>query len=246
MPPRLFCRYPCAAMNRAKRTEIFERLKAANPAPTTELTYSSTFELLIAVILSAQATDKGVNKATARLFPVANTPQAILDLGEDGLKQHIKTIGLFNSKAKNILAACRILADQHGGAVPRERKALEALPGVGRKTANVVLNTAFGEPAMAVDTHIFRVANRTRIATGKTPLAVELGLLKHIPKAFLQDAHHWLILHGRYVCTARKPRCPDCIIRDLCEYRDKTPADGRGANAATPQADEKPVVGANS
>jgi endonuclease III len=189
--------------------------------------YSSTFELLIAVILSAQATDKGVNKATARLFPVANTPQAILDLGEEGLRQHIKTIGLFNSKAKNIIAACRMLVDAHGGEVPREREALEALPGVGRKTANVVLNTAFGEPAMAVDTHIFRVANRTRLAPGKTPLAVELGLLKLIPKDFLQDAHHWLILHGRYVCTARKPRCPDCIIRDLCEYRDKTPdADG--------------------
>jgi endonuclease III len=222
-----------AAMNRAKRTEIFERLKAANPAPTTELVYSSTFELLIAVILSAQATDKGVNKATARLFPVANTPQAILDLGEDGLKAHIKTIGLFNSKAKNIIAACRMLVDAHGGEVPRERKALEALPGVGRKTANVVLNTAFGEPAMAVDTHIFRVANRTRLAPGKTPLAVELGLLKFIPKAFLQDAHHWLILHGRYVCTARKPRCPDCIIRDLCEYQDKTPA----ANSEKPAAD---------
>jgi endonuclease III len=220
------------AMNRAKRTEIFERLQAANPAPTTELVYSSTFELLIAVILSAQATDKGVNKATARLFSVANTPQAILDLGEDELKAHIKTIGLFNSKAKNIIAACRMLVDAHGGEVPREREALEALPGVGRKTANVVLNTAFGEPAMAVDTHIFRVANRTRLAPGKTPLAVELGLLKLIPKAFLQDAHHWLILHGRYVCTARKPRCADCIIRDLCEYRDKTP-DADGEKPAT-------------
>ena len=211
-------------MNRAKRTEIFERLRASNPAPKTELRYNSTFELLVAVILSAQATDKGVNKATARLFPVANTPQAILDLGEDGLKAHIKTIGLFNSKAKNILAACRILVDDHGGAVPRERKALEALPGVGRKTANVVLNTAFGEPTMAVDTHIFRVANRTRIARGTTPLAVEQALLRHVPKEFLKDAHHWLILHGRYVCTARRPRCPACPIADLCEYRDKTPA----------------------
>jgi len=210
-------------MNRAKRTEIFERLRASNPAPKTELRYNSTFELLVAVILSAQATDKGVNKATARLFPVANTPQAILDLGEDGLKAHIKTIGLFNSKAKNILAACRILVDDHGGAVPRERKALEALPGVGRKTANVVLNTAFGEPTMAVDTHIFRVANRTRLAPGKTPLAVELRLLRLVPKEFLQDAHHWLILHGRYVCTARKPRCPDCPIADLCEFNDKAP-----------------------
>ncbi|MGD9298185.1 MAG: endonuclease III [Thiohalocapsa sp.] len=219
-------------MNRAKRTEIFERLRAANPAPKTELAYTSTFELLVAVILSAQATDKGVNKATARLFPVANTPQAILDLGDAGLKAHIKTIGLFNSKAKNIMAACRILVDEHGGQVPRERKALEALPGVGRKTANVVLNTAFGEPTMAVDTHIFRVANRTGIATGKTPLAVELRLLRLVPKAFLKDAHHWLILHGRYVCTARKPRCPQCLIADLCEYKHKTPAPPQADAAA--------------
>jgi endonuclease-3 len=211
-------------MNRAKRTEIFQRLRAANPAPTTELEYNSTFELLVAVILSAQATDKGVNKATARLFPAANTPQAILDLGEDGLKAHIRTIGLFNTKARNILAACRILVDEHGGEVPREREALEALPGVGRKTANVVLNTAFGEPAMAVDTHIFRVSNRTGIAPGKTPLAVELRLLRLVPKEFLKDAHHWLILHGRYVCTARRPRCPECLIADLCEYRNKTVA----------------------
>lgn len=246
-------------MNRAKRTEIFERLRAANPAPTTELAYASTFELLVAVILSAQATDKGVNKATARLFPVANTPQAILDLGEAGLKAHIKTIGLFNSKAKNILAACRILVDEHGGEVPQERKALEALPGVGRKTANVILNTAFGEPAMAVDTHIFRVANRTRIAQGKTPLAVEQRLLRLVPKPFLQDAHHWLILHGRYVCTARKPRCPACIIADLCEYKQKTPAPagagqtaGAGAGADERGADviagghEKPAADATS
>jgi endonuclease-3 len=210
-------------MNKDKRTEIFSRLRAANPSPTTELVYDTPFELLIAVILSAQATDKGVNKATARLFPVANTPQAILALGEEGLKQHIRTIGLFNSKAKNILQTCRMLVEQHGGEVPRDRKALEALPGVGRKTANVVLNTAFGKPTMAVDTHIFRVANRTQIARGKTPLAVEQALMRHIPKEFLKDAHHWLILHGRYVCTARKPRCPDCSIADLCEFRDKAP-----------------------
>jgi len=226
-------RYPCAPMNKDKRTEIFRRLQAANPSPTTELHYDSPFELLVAVILSAQATDKGVNKATARLFPVANTPAAMLALGEDGLKQHIRTIGLFNSKAKNILATCRVLLEQHGGEVPRERSALEALPGVGRKTANVVLNTAFGEPTMAVDTHIFRVANRTRIATGKTPLAVEQALLRSIPKPFLKDAHHWLILHGRYVCTARRPRCPRCPIADLCEFNDKTPPDGEtGARRA--------------
>jgi endonuclease-3 len=218
-------------MNKAKRTEIFRRLQAANPSPTTELVYTTPFELLVAVILSAQATDKGVNKATARLFPVANTPQAILDLGEDGLRKHIRTIGLFNSKAKNIIQTCRILVDQYEGQVPRERKALEALPGVGRKTANVVLNTAFGEPTMAVDTHIFRVANRTRLARGKTPLAVEQGLLRHVPTCFLKDAHHWMILHGRYVCTARRPRCPQCPIADLCEFSDKTPsqfADGDG------------------
>ncbi|MGB5832519.1 MAG: endonuclease III, partial [Thiohalocapsa sp.] len=207
-------------MNKDKRTQIFQRLRAANPNPTTELVYTTEFELLIAVILSAQATDKGVNKATARLFPAANKPQAILDLGEDGLKQQIRTIGLFNSKAKNIIQTCRILVEQHGGEVPNERRALEALPGVGRKTANVVLNTAFGEPTMAVDTHIFRVANRTRIARGKTPLAVEQTLLRHVPKEFVQDAHHWLILHGRYLCTARKPHCPKCPISDLCEFPD--------------------------
>ncbi len=211
-------------MNDNKRRQIFERLRAANPSPTTELSYSTPFELLVAVILSAQATDKGVNKATARLFPAANTPEAILGLGEEGLKAHVRTIGLFNSKARNIINACQILVDQHGGKVPRERKALEALPGVGRKTANVVLNTAFGEPTMAVDTHIFRVGNRTRIAQGKTPLAVEQRLLLHTPKEFLKDAHHWLILHGRYVCTARMPKCPGCPIADLCEYPDKTPA----------------------
>jgi len=208
-------------MNRAKRQQIFERLRADNPHPTTELHYDSPFELLIAVILSAQATDKGVNKATAKLFPLANTAEAILDLGEAGLKEQIKTIGLFNSKAKNIIQTCRILANEYGGEIPRERRALEALPGVGRKTANVVLNTAFGEPTMAVDTHIFRVANRTGIGPGKTVLEVEKRLLRLIPKEFLKDAHHWLILLGRYTCTARKPRCGSCLIEDLCEYRHK-------------------------
>jgi len=210
-------------MNREKREAIFRRLRDANPQPTTELHYESPFELLVAVILSAQATDKGVNRATARLFPIARTPEAMLALGEDGLREQIRTIGLFNSKAKNIIETCRLLIERHGGEVPRSREALEALPGVGRKTANVVLNTAFGEPTVAVDTHIFRVANRTRIAQGKTVLAVEQRLLRLVPKAFLKDAHHWLILHGRYVCTARRPRCPDCPIADLCEYPDKTP-----------------------
>ncbi|MGB5496857.1 MAG: endonuclease III [Sedimenticolaceae bacterium] len=208
-------------MNRAKRHRIFERLRAADPHPTTELNYTSPFELLVAVILSAQATDKGVNKATARLFPVANTPQAIHALGVDGLKAYIKTIGLFNSKAENIIKACDILIKQHAGQVPADRASLEALPGVGRKTANVVLNTAFGQPTMAVDTHIFRVANRTGIAPGKTVLAVEQRLLRLVPKEFLHDAHHWLILLGRYTCVARKPRCGACLIEDLCEYRDK-------------------------
>jgi endonuclease-3 len=208
-------------MNKEKRQAIFERLRAENPQPATELNYATPFELLIAVILSAQATDKGVNKATARLFPVANTPEAILNLGEEGLKKHIKTIGLFNSKAANIIATCRLLLERHQGQVPEERAALEALPGVGRKTANVVLNTAFGHPTMAVDTHIFRVANRTRIAPGKTVLEVEKKLLRFVPKEFLKDAHHWLILHGRYTCIARKPRCGSCIIEDLCEYKEK-------------------------
>ncbi|MAA73193.1 MAG: endonuclease III [Salinisphaeraceae bacterium] len=208
-------------MNRDKRNEIFRRLQAANPAPETELVYATEFELLIAVILSAQATDVGVNKATARLFPVANTPQAILDLGEDGLKQHIKTIGLFNSKARNIMKTCAALVAQHDGAVPRDRKSLEALPGVGRKTANVVLNTAFGQATIAVDTHIFRVSNRTGIARGKTPRAVEDRLVRLVPEAFKRDAHHWLILHGRYICKARKPACAACVIEDLCEYRHK-------------------------
>ena len=198
--------------------EMFSRLRELDPHPTTELEYSTPFELLVAVILSAQATDVGVNKATRRLYPVANTPQAILDLGEDGLKQHISTIGLFNAKAKNVIALCRILVDEYAGEVPRTREALEALPGVGRKTANVVLNTAFGQPTMAVDTHIFRVANRTGLAPGKDVRAVEDGLLKVIPAEFLQDAHHWLILHGRYVCIARKPKCEECGIRQWCRY----------------------------
>jgi endonuclease-3 len=204
---------------------MFERLRAANPHPTTELEYRTAFELLIAVILSAQATDRGVNIATRKLFPIANTPQALLALGEEGLLSYIRTIGLYKNKGKNIIATCRLLIEQHGGEVPREREALEALPGVGRKTANVVLNTAFGEPTMAVDTHIFRVANRTGLAPGKTVLAVEKKLLKNVPSEFLQDAHHWLILHGRYVCKARKPNCPACPIADLCSHRRKTRAD---------------------
>ncbi len=202
---------------------FFERLREVDPNPTTELHYDSPFELLIAVILSAQATDMGVNRATARLFRKANTPEAMLALGEDGLKDYIRTIGLFNNKAANIIKTCRILVDEHGGAVPRERAALEALPGVGRKTANVILNTAFGEPTIAVDTHIFRVSNRTGLAPGKTPLAVEKALLEVVPDAFLQHAHHWLILHGRYTCLARKPKCYECIVRDLCAYESKTP-----------------------
>ena len=208
-------------MNQQKRAEIFKRLQAENPNPTTELNYNSPFELLIAVILSAQATDVGVNKATAKLFPVANTPEGILALGEKGLKDHIKTIGLFNAKAANIIKTCQLLLERHDGVVPEDRESLESLPGVGRKTANVVLNTAFGHPTIAVDTHIFRVSNRTRIATGKTPLSVEKKLLRHVPDDYKKDAHHWLILHGRYVCVARKPRCQACVIEDLCEYRHK-------------------------
>ena len=211
-------------MNPAKRLEIFTRFRAANPKPTTELEFSTPFELLIAVLLSAQSTDVGVNKATRRLYPVANTPQAILDLGLDELKSTISTIGLYNTKAANVMATCRILVEQYGGEVPRSREALESLPGVGRKTANVVLNTAFGEPTMAVDTHIFRVSNRTRIAPGKNVDIVEQKLLKFVPKDFLHDAHHWLILHGRYTCVARKPKCWNCLINDLCEFKDKTPA----------------------
>ncbi|HQN11119.1 MAG TPA: endonuclease III [Quisquiliibacterium sp.] len=211
-------------MNAAKRTQIFERLRALDPHPTTELEYRTPFELLAAVLLSAQATDKSVNAATRKLFPIANTPQAIAALGVDGLIPYIQTIGLFRSKAKHLVETCRILVERHGGEVPRSREALEQLPGVGRKTANVVLNTAFGEPTIAVDTHIFRVSNRTRIAPGKTPLAVEEALLKFVPAEFRQDAHHWLILHGRYVCKARTPECWRCPIADLCEYRGKTPA----------------------
>jgi endonuclease-3 len=204
---------------------MFERLRARNPHPTTELEYHTPFELLVAVILSAQATDKGVNIATRKLFPVANTPATILALGEPGLTEFVKTIGLYKGKTKNILATCRLIIEQHGGEVPRTREALEALPGVGRKTANVVLNTAFGEPTIAVDTHIFRVANRTGLAPGRTVLAVEKKLLKNVPAEFLKDAHHWLILHGRYVCKARKPNCPVCPIADLCSYKRKTRAD---------------------
>ena len=209
-------------MNKQKRIEMLSRLRAATPEPTTELEYSSPFELLIAVLLSAQATDVGVNKATKHLFPVARTPQQMLDLGVDGVKHYIKTIGLFNTKAENVIKTCRILVDQHGGEVPENREALEALPGVGRKTANVVLNTAFRWPTIAVDTHIFRVSNRTKLAPGKNVDEVEQKLLKVVPSEFKLDVHHWLILHGRYTCVARKPRCGSCIIEDLCEFKDKT------------------------
>ncbi|RDE87464.1 endonuclease III [Aggregatibacter kilianii] len=209
-------------MNKEKRIEILKRLRAANPHPTTELNFSSPFELLIAVILSAQATDKGVNKVTDKLFPVANTPQAILALGVDGLKEYIKTIGLFNSKAENIIKTCRDLIEKHNGEVPEDRAALEALAGVGRKTANVVLNTAFGHPTIAVDTHIFRVCNRTGFAPGKDVVKVEEKLIKVVPAEFKVDVHHWLILHGRYTCVARKPRCGACMIEDFCEYKEKT------------------------
>ncbi|MFA0193349.1 endonuclease III [Vibrio artabrorum] len=209
-------------MNNVKRVEILKRLRENNPKPETELNWNSPFELLIAVLLSAQATDVSVNKATDKLYPVANTPQAIFDLGVDGLKAYIKTIGLFNSKAENTIKTCRMLLDLHNGEVPEDRAALEALPGVGRKTANVVLNTAFGWPTIAVDTHIYRVSNRTKLAMGKTVDDVEAKLLKVIPKEFKQDVHHWLILHGRYTCVARKPRCGSCIIEDLCEFKEKT------------------------
>ena len=216
-------------MKAAEIEAFFATLQAANPHPETELLYDSPFELLTAVLLSAQATDVGVNKATRKLYPVANTPQAILDLGLDGLCEYIKTIGLYKSKAKHLLETCRILIEQHGGEVPRTREALEALPGVGRKTANVVLNVAFGEPTMAVDTHIFRMGNRTGLAPGKTPLAVELKLLKRIPAAYRLHAHHWLILHGRYICQARKPRCWECSVSAQCHFKDKTPAPAKAA-----------------
>lgn len=209
-------------MNADKRYQIFARLRENNPEPKTELNYSTPFELLISVILSAQATDVGVNKATAKLYPVANTPAAIAALGVDGLKEYIKTIGLFNSKAENVIKTCHMLVELHNSEVPNTREELEALPGVGRKTANVVLNTAFRQLAMAVDTHIFRFANRTRIAPGKNVVEVEQKLMRHVPKEFLLDAHHWMILHGRYICTARKPRCNACIIEDLCEFKEKT------------------------
>lgn len=208
-------------MNKQKRLEILTRLRDNNPHPTTELNFTSPFELLVAVTLSAQATDVSVNKATDKLYPIANTPQAIYDLGVDGLKTYIKTIGLFNTKAENVIKACKIILDQHGGEVPENREALEALPGVGRKTANVVLNTAFGWPTIAVDTHIFRVSNRTKLAMGKNVDLVEQKLLKVVPAEFKVDVHHWLILHGRYTCIARKPRCGSCIIEDLCEFKDK-------------------------
>ena len=209
-------------MNAQKRRQIFERLRAANPDPRSELEYRSPFELLVAVVLSAQATDKGVNKATARLFPIASTPLAFVKLGVDGLIPYISSIGLFNTKAKNVIALSQRLIDEHGGQVPRDREALEKLPGVGRKTANVVLNVAFGEPTIAVDTHVFRVANRTRLAVGKDPETVERQLLKFTPEEFRHNAHHWLILHGRYVCVARKPRCPECDIVDICRFKGKT------------------------
>jgi len=209
-------------MNPKKREQIFARWKAANPEPKTELEYNSPFELLISVLLSAQATDVSVNAATKNLYAAANTPETMLALGEAKVRHHIRTIGLFNTKAKNVIKTCQILHDQHGGEVPQDRESLEALPGVGRKTANVVLNTAFRQIAMAVDTHIFRVSNRTAIAPGKDVVEVEKKLLKFVPEAYLLDAHHWLILHGRYVCVARKPKCPDCVINDLCEFKKKT------------------------
>lgn len=215
-------------MNAAKREEIFARLRAANPRPATELAYRTPFELLVAVVLSAQATDKSVNLATQKLFALANTPRQILTLGQRELQKYIKSIGLYRTKARNIAATCRILIEKHGGNVPGNREDLEKLPGVGRKTANVILNTAFGEPTIAVDTHIFRVANRTGIAPGKNVLEVERKLVKFVPEDFRRGAHHWLILHGRYVCKARKPECPACIIRDLCEYNAKTPNNAKG------------------
>ncbi|MDP2030285.1 MAG: endonuclease III [Thiobacillus sp.] len=229
-------------MNPAKRHEIFSRLRAANPHPTTELEYTTPFELLVAVVLSAQSTDKGVNLATRKLFPKANTPEAIYALGEAGLADAIKTIGLYKSKARHLIATCRMLIEQHHSTVPADRAALEALPGVGRKTANVILNTAFGQPTMAVDTHIFRVANRIGLAPGKTVLEVERKLLKTIPDEFRIDAHHWLILHGRYICQARKPKCGECIIADLCEYKHKTlPAPASGQASTRGLRPAKPV-----
>jgi len=228
-------------MNKEKIAAIFERLQAANPQPTTELVYRTPFELLIAVILSAQATDKSVNLATKVLYQHANTPAAILALGVEGLSQYIRTIGLYNAKAKNVIATCRMLIERHGGEVPQDREALEALPGVGRKTANVILNTAFGHPTIAVDTHIFRVSNRTRIAPGKDVRAVEDRLIKVVPEEYAHNAHHWLILHGRYVCVARKPKCPECPILDLCEYKQKTKAEAEPGTKKKPLTGEKPA-----
>jgi len=222
-------------MNKQQREQIFKRLKLNNPTPTTELIYNSHFELLISVILSAQATDVSVNKATKPLYQKANTPEKMFELGEAGLKKYIRTIGLFNTKASNIIKTCQLLIKHHNSTVPNTRNALESLPGVGRKTANVILNTAFGEPTMAVDTHIFRVSNRTGLAKGKTPLEVETKLVKCIPKEYLQDAHHWLILHGRYICTARKPKCPTCPIRDLCEFKYKTTPEQLLSNKPLPK-----------
>jgi endonuclease III len=219
-------------MHLTTRRAIYRRLQAANPEPTTELLYDSAFELLVAVMLSAHTTDKSVNAATRKLFPVANTPQAILELGEDGVKPYLKTVGLYNGKSKNLIGLCKVLIEKHGGEVPPNREALEALPGVGRKTASVVLNTVFGETEIAVDTHIFRVANRTGLAPGKTPRAVEDALVANTPDEFKKNAHHWLLLHGRYVCTARVPACPKCIIRDLCEYPHKTPPPALGKSDA--------------
>jgi len=233
-------------MNNTKRLEMFRRFKEANPEPRTELAYSSAFELLIAVILSAQATDVSVNKATARLYPVANTPEQILALGVKGLVPYIRTIGLFNTKAKNVIEACRVLCDVHAGQVPDNREALEALPGVGRKTANVVLNTAFRQLTMAVDTHIFRVSNRTGLAPGKTVLAVEKALLRFVPKDYLLDAHHWLILHGRYTCLARTPQCHDCLIQDLCDYRPKTELAAAGKVVKTAKKARKAKKGSKA
>jgi len=221
-------------MNPTTRREAMQRLAAIMPAPTTELEYGSVFELLVAVILSAQATDTSVNAATRRLYPVARTPATLLALGVEGLIPYIQTIGLYRSKAKNVIETCRLLLEQHGGEVPRDRESLQALPGVGRKTANVVLNTAFGEPTIAVDTHVFRVANRTGLGKGRTPLAVELALLKNIPDHYKFDAHHWLILHGRYTCQARKPKCFECVISDLCDYRHKTSPPGEAGSRAAP------------
>ena len=229
-------------MNPTTRREALRRLAAIMPAPTTELEYDSVFQLLIAVILSAQATDVSVNAATRKLYPVAGTPAEILALGVEGLLPYIQTIGLYRSKAKNVIETCRLLLEQHGGEVPRSREALQALPGVGRKTANVVLNTAFGEPTIAVDTHVFRVANRTGLGKGKTPLAVELALLRNIPDEYKVDAHHWLILHGRYTCQARKPKCYDCVIADLCDHRHKTPPPGEAA-AKPPARPKKAPAG---